>query len=104
MKSFLIPQIFTMLSSALLCPSPNFHLKNLHLKHSMRHSTFHFSIGVWRNSFKSLEIMDKIMEIFLSGSFFNCQHSLLQREFITTKGISLVKLQKSPSSKNIWKD
>lgn len=48
--------------------------------------------------------MDKIMEIFLSGSFFNCQHSLLQREFITTKGISLVKLQKSPSSKNIWKD
>ena len=25
MKSFLIPQIFTMLSSAFICPSPNFH-------------------------------------------------------------------------------
>ena len=41
------------------------------------------------------------MEIFLSRSFFNCRHALLQREFITTKGISLVKLQKSPYSKNV---
>lgn len=40
MKSFLIPQIFTMVSSALLCPSPIFHLKNLRLKHSMRYSLF----------------------------------------------------------------
>lgn len=45
--------------------------------------------------------MDKIMEIFLSRSFFNCRHALLQRELITTKGISLVKLQKSPYSKNV---
>lgn len=45
--------------------------------------------------------MDKIMEIFLSRSFFNCRHALLRREFITNKGISLVKLQKSPYSKNV---
>ena len=45
--------------------------------------------------------MDKIMEIFLSRSFFNCRHALLRREFITNKGISLVKLQKAPYSKNV---
>lgn len=45
--------------------------------------------------------MTKILEIFLSRSFFNCLHSLLQREFITTEDISLVKLQKSAYSKSI---